>query len=383
MLKDGKRREFIKQFGVALPMMIGSASLVDRFFDDSVHRTGKVELLSDSPFLTPNEYLKQLTAIPSISRDIYGNGGAVRELEEQFKILTGKEAAIFLPTGTMANQLAIYLLSGDNTKVLVQEDSHVFRDEADAAQSVYGKRLVPIQSGVAGITADDISRKLSELYAGEVFRSGVGAISIESPVRRRDGQLVTYSELVRISEYCKENGFKLHLDGARIQWSEAYEKKTIKDYSELADTIYISLYKCIGSLGGAMLCGPKGLIDKVPHLIKIHGGTIFQNWMYAAIALDNLKTLKEELSLTAQRGSQLVADLVKTGKFKEEQRVNGTNIYRIRPTGNSERLHQNLAKKESIFIRQPASDGTLALNMNKTLLNRTNEELLNSFLNSL
>ena len=90
------------------------------------------------------EQLQQANSKQPVKVDRYGNGGAVADLEKKFETITGKEKAIYMPSGTMANQLAIAVLSGDNTKIFVQDTSHVYRDEADAAQSVYNKRLMPL-----------------------------------------------------------------------------------------------------------------------------------------------------------------------------------------------------------------------------------------------
>ena len=113
----------------------------------------------------PSEYLVELqkaNADAAIVKDRYGVGGAVEQLEKKFVEITGKEKAIFMPSGTMANQLAIAVLSGENAKVVVQDTSHVYRDEADAAQTVFGKRLVPLAEG-EGIF---YSRAVKEIYRG-------------------------------------------------------------------------------------------------------------------------------------------------------------------------------------------------------------------------
>jgi threonine aldolase len=106
-----------------------------------------IKFFGDGEMFEPESYLELLQQINDklpIERDRYGQGGAVAALEKRFEDITGKEKAIFMPTGTMANQLAIAVLSGDNTKVFVQDTSHIYRDEADAAQSVFQKRLVPL-----------------------------------------------------------------------------------------------------------------------------------------------------------------------------------------------------------------------------------------------
>ena len=99
----------------------------------------------DGVIFRPEEYaalLVDLTRNGQLAADDYSAGGVIEQLERRFAALTGKERALYLPSGTMANQFAIHALSGDKSKVLVQDTSHVFRDEADAAQTVFGKRLI-------------------------------------------------------------------------------------------------------------------------------------------------------------------------------------------------------------------------------------------------
>ncbi len=115
----------------------------------------------------------------------------------------------------MANQLAIKLLNGNNTKVIVPDNSHVFRDEADAAQSVHKLRLIPLGKNKAYFNLNDVKNAIKYLDENEVFKSGLGTVMIENPIRRADGTIIPLKTIVEITEYCREQGYKLHLDGAR------------------------------------------------------------------------------------------------------------------------------------------------------------------------
>lgn len=140
------------------------------------------------------EQLDQMNSKQPVKVDRYGSGGAVEELQKKFATITGKEKAIYMPSGTMANQLAIAVLSGDNTKVFVQDSSHVYRDEADAAQSVFNKRLMPLAKNETYFTLDILKKAIENLGNEEVFKSGIGCVSIENPVRRTDERMVPIEE---------------------------------------------------------------------------------------------------------------------------------------------------------------------------------------------
>ena len=232
-----------------------------------------------------------------------------------------------MPSGTMANQLAIDVLCGNNTKVFVQDTSHVYRDEADAAQSVFQNRLMPLAKNETYFTADQLRHAIESLPGEEVFQSGIGAVSIENPVRRKDGRMVPLDEIKKISSYCRTNNIKLHLDGARIFMASGWSGISIKEYASYFDTIYISLYKYLGASAGAILCGEKAVIDKMPHLMKIHGGSMYGNWTNAAMALQRLEGFEERLQNSIKRANEIFAELNKESKIKITPLDGGTNIY--------------------------------------------------------
>ncbi len=141
-----------------------------------------IKFYGDGEMFEPGDYLNELQkahAAQNIIKDRYGVGGVVEALENKFSEISGKERAIFMPSGTMANQLAIAVLSGENTKIFVQDTSHVYRDEADAAQSVFEKRLMPLAKGDTFFTVKQLQNAIETLKDEEVFKTGIGAVSIE------------------------------------------------------------------------------------------------------------------------------------------------------------------------------------------------------------
>lgn len=315
-----------------------------------------------------------------IKTDRYGSGGAVEELEKKMQGITGKEKAIFMPTGTMANQFAIAMLSGENTKIFVQDTSHVYRDEADAAQSVHNKRLMPLAKDKTYFTAEELKAAIDNLPNEEVFTSGVGCVSIENPVRRTDERIVPIEEIKKISAYCRSNNIKLHLDGARIFMASAWSGVSVKEYASYFDTIYISLYKYLGAGAGAVLCGDKAVIDKMPHLLKIHGGAMYSNWHNAAMASHRLDGFEERLQQAIKRSAILFAGLNKLPGVKVTPLDGGSNIYTMKiPAGlNLQALRDELAKN---FIRtpKPNDNGEVQITVNETLLYKEPGEIVTAF----
>jgi threonine aldolase len=384
-MKAVNRRNFIKASGLTL--LPAALPTITSFANSSEAGTEPasepiVKFFGDGDFYDGLPYLEQLQVANSkqpIKVDRYGSGGAVEELEKKFEAITGKDKAIYMPSGTMANQFAIAILSGENTKVFVQDTSHVYRDEADAAQSVFNKRLMPLAKDQTYFTADDLKKSIENLDSQEVFKSGIGCISIENPVRRTDGRMIPLAEIKKISEYCRSKNLKLHLDGARLYMASAWSGVSIKEYASHFDTVYISLYKYLGASGGAILCGEKALIEKMPHMIKIHGGNMFGNWLNAAMASYKLDTIEEKLKEAIKRSKEIFASLEPLG-IKVSALDGGTNIYNAKfPSGiNIQKFGETL---NNLFIRIPRPDanGDAKISVNETLLYREPKYIIDSF----
>lgn len=385
-MKNFNRRQFLKTSGVAvLPALIpvaASAGSSDKEYREAADPV--IRFFYDGEDFNPAMYIGELQKIngkEAIKRDFYGQGGAVAALEKKFEEITGKEKAICMPTGTMANQLAISVLSGSNTKVFVQDTSHVYRDEADAAQSVFQKRLMPLAKEQTYFTVEELKNAITGLKDLEVFASGIGAVSIENPVRRTDGRMVPFAEIRKISEYCRSNQIPLHLDGARIHMAAAWSGVSVKEYASYFDTVYISLYKYLGAAAGAVLCGPKTLIEKIPHLVKIHGGTVFSSWANAAMALSRLEGLETRLKDAIQRSAEVFDGINKIPGLKVSALEGGTNIYsfEIDAYVDANKLQQRLNEEFNIRIPIPGERRKITLTVNETILYKDAAAIIHAF----
>ena len=175
--------------------------------------------------------------------------------------LLGKEMALFLPSGTLANHLALRLLATRGRRVLVQRESHIYNDTGDCAQELSGLTLIPLAPQRATFTLAEVEAEIARLPEARVS-TPIGAISIESPVRRLQGEVFDFAEMQRIAAFARERRIGLHLDGARIFLASAYTGITPASYAALFDTVYVSLYKYFNAAAGAVLAGPRELIDE-------------------------------------------------------------------------------------------------------------------------
>jgi threonine aldolase len=383
-----KRRDFLKMSSLTALPLLASAALPLNTFAAEKSRYSKdseaVYFINDGIFYRPEDFinkLEEINAANPIERDSYGEGGAIEKLLKKFIDITGKEAAVYLPTGTLANQLAISQLCGDNTKAFVQETSHVYRDEGDAAQTLFNKRLIPLAEGKAHFTLEELKTSIDYHKEGEAFVAGVGAISIETPVRRCDNQAFPLEEIRRISAYCKAQGYKMHLDGARLHMATAFTNASVKEYASYFNTVYMCMYKYLGATGGAVLCGDKVVIDKMHHLIKIYGGGIFTNWPAAAIALHHLNTIDEVMAKIRLKSADLFNQFTKLKDIKVIPVMNGTNQFNVSLSKKLDpvKLNARLRAEHNIIFGQPKADGFVKIKVNPTLLRRDNQLIIESF----
>jgi threonine aldolase len=385
------RRNFLRSSGIAaIPAILPLESLLSAPVSPPALPPGNrvMKFFGDGEMFEPADYLDILQKAHSataIVKDRYGVGGVIEELEKKFQLITGKEKAIFLPSGTMANQFAIAALSGSRSKVFVQETSHVFRDEADAAQTIFQKRLFPLAAGKTFFTAADLKAAIEALPAEEAFSTGIGAVSIENPVRRSDGRMIPIDEIRKISTYCRNNNIKLHLDGARIYMASTWSGITVKEYASYFDTVYVSLYKYLGAGAGAILCGDTATITTLPHLLKVHGGSMYGNWTNAAMALHRLEGLEERLQESLSRSAQVFKEINKIPGMAIKALDGGTNIYQLILSKeiDGKKFQVGLNKNYNIRVGAANKENIILLTVNETLLYQDAAYVVNAFKNSI
>ena len=337
-----------------------------------------VWLVGDSappdPAAATQRLLDLLKARPRI-REAYLFDGATAELEARFAKLLGKEDCAFLATGTLANHLAVRVLAGDASRVIVQHESHLYRDESDATQLLSGLNLVSLAEGRAAPTLAEIKAAVDEAENGP-YPLRVGAISLESPVRRVKGEMVDLALVREISAYAKTKNIKLHLDGARLLMAPpGYD---IAGTAALFDTVYVSLYKYLDAPFGAVLAGTKADIAKVRDLRHRFGGTIYQGWECAVPVLAALDDFDARHRAAFAGADQLFAALKVQGLATVKPAPNASNIRElvVKPKV-AEGLFDRM-RVAGVRMLQP-ENGVIEVYINDTITRRPVEEYLGLF----
>ena len=381
------RRQFL--LGTALPALADAVGAHAAGAAGDAVQDRTVHFRSDGLALSSADYARLLARLaqnPGIQVDEYSRHGVVRQLEERMAAILGKEMAMYLPTGTLANHLAVRLLAGDRRRVLVQQESHLYNDAGDCAQQLSGLALVPLAPGQTSFTVNEVSSEIQRAESGRVH-TGFGVISIESPVRRVFGEMFNFSEMQKIADFAREREIGLHLDGARLFLSSPYTGISPATYAAIFDTVYVSLYKCFNSTSGALLAGPRKLIKDLYHVRRMFGGGLHQVWPDAAVALHYLDGFDERYASAVSATEALFRALGTHPNCRLEKKPQGTNVTLLKVKGaNATSLPQRLrAKGIAIGPAQRSASETadFVLVTNESVLRRPTSEIVAAFVEAL
>lgn len=349
------------------------------------HDNCAVHFRSDGLGLSPAEYARLLVRLAEergIVADEFSRDGIVAELEERMAAILGKETAIFLPSGTLANHLALRLLATRGHRVLVQRESHVYNDTGDCVQQLSGLTLIPLAAERATFSLAEVEAEVARAEEGRVT-TPVGVISIESPVRRVQGEVFDFAEMQRIAGFARDRRIGLHFDGARVFLAAAYTGITPETYAALFDTVYVSLYKYFNAAGGAILAGPAHLLDSLYHQRRMFGGSLRQAWPCAAVALHYLEGFGERFQCAVAAAETLFQALRNHPDCEVLRAAGATNVTRLRLSGRHAAALPERLMMRGIAVRPAllASDrcAEFELFTNETILRQPIEETVEIF----
>jgi threonine aldolase len=277
--------------------------------------------------------------------DAYGEGDVVEAFERRVAELLGKEAAVVLPSGTMAQQIALRIhcdRRGVDT-VAFHPTCHLELHEHAGYAHLHGLKaeLVGHRDGLL---------TLSDLQA---LQAPIGALLLELPQREIGGRLPEWDELVEQTEWARGQGVATHLDGARIWETAPYYDRPHAEIAALFDTVYISLYKALGGTAGSLLAGDAELAGAIRVWRRRHGGALFNLFPFVAAAQRGLDELVPQMPRFLVHARALATALTEVPGVTVVPDPPQTPLFHLHLKGDPERLREralDLAEKQRVWL---------------------------------
>ncbi|MFZ9388228.1 MAG: threonine aldolase family protein [Chitinophagaceae bacterium] len=254
--------------------------------------------------------------------DVFGEDPSVNELESRVADMFGMEAAIFCPSGTMTNQVAIKCHTQPGDEVICDESSHIYQYEGGGIAFNSGASVKLLTGDRGRIKADQV---LAAIQPDDPHRANTRLVSLENTSNRGGGSCYDFEEMKRIAFLCREKGLAFHLDGARVWNALVAKSESPLAYGEIFDSISVCLSKSLGCPVGSLLLGNKSLIKKARRIRKVFGGGMRQAGTLAAAGLYALENHIGRLAEDHAHARQ-IADVLATRPFVKAVLPVETNI---------------------------------------------------------
>jgi threonine aldolase len=248
-------------------------------------------------------------AAAEVGDDVYGEDPTVNALQAAAAARVGKEAALFVPSGTMANQAAIRALTRHGDLVLASTGAHVVRYESGAAAALSGVQIASI--GRAGVLdADDVRRAITP---PDHHNPPITLVTVENTHNAAGGRVFPWETLQGVVRVARESGLGLHLDGARLFNAEVATGIAAARWAEPFDTVSFCFSKGLGAPVGSVVCGSAVLVDRVHRIRKMLGGGMRQAGILAAAGRYALEHNVARLADDHANACRLAAGLLEHG----------------------------------------------------------------------
>ncbi len=244
-----------------------------------------IDLRSDT-VTRPSKGMRRAMAQADVGDDVFGEDPTVKKLQETVADLLGKEAALFVPSGMMGNQLGIHVHTHPGDEVIVERKSHIFNYESGAASSLNGVTLHVLEGQHGRF---DKPQLLRALRRGDYWESNSAALCLENTLNIAGGLLNPLEEMQELTACAHEHGLKCHLDGARLWNASIATKISLKEYAAPFDTVTVCLSKGLGAPVGSVFAGTANTIRSAHRRRKELGAGMRQVGILAAAGLYAIK----------------------------------------------------------------------------------------------
>jgi threonine aldolase len=306
-----------------------------------------IDLRSDT-VTKPTPAMLEAMMTAKVGDDVFGEDPSINALEAIAARLFGMEAALYCPSGTMSNQIAIKCHTQPGDEVICEKSSHVYIYEGGGIASNSGSQVKALDGDLGRITAAQVSLSINP---DDVHRARTSLVSLENTCNRGGGAYYDLGEIKKIKQVCSDNQLKLHLDGARLFNALVATGQTAKEYGQVFDSISVCLNKGLGCPIGSILMGPAVFIRQARRVRKAFGGGLRQAGFMAAAGIYALENNVARLAMDHKHARQLGAALEKKDFVRSIMPV-ATNIviFEVDQNGCARELAQQLKEKGILAI---------------------------------
>jgi threonine aldolase len=274
--------------------------------------TSIIDIRSDT-VTQPTLEMREAMAVAEVGDDVYGDDPTVRRLEELGAEMLGKEASLFVPSGTFGNQLALFTWSSRGTEVILGDECHIIQHEAGAASTIAGVQTRTVHAS-DGILPPDAIR--ARLRRRELHEPATSLVCLENA--HSLGRAMPLSAMDETYSIAREWQVPVHLDGARIFNAAAALNASVKEIAARADSVMFCLSKGLCAPVGSLLAGPKSFVDEARYKRKIMGGGMRQAGILAAAGIIALKKMSGRIGEDHIRARKLAEGLRQIKGIKVE-----------------------------------------------------------------
>lgn len=299
-----------------------------------------------------------------VGDDVFGEDPMINELQKYAADLFGMEGALFCPSGTMTNQIAIKVHTQPGDEVICDEHSHVYIYEGGGIAFNSGCQTKTVSGFQGRITAEQIE---SVINPDDVHKAKSTLVSLENTSNRGGGSCYEIETILEIKDLCRDRNLKLHLDGARLFNALVEKKQDPVEYGKIFDSISICLSKGLGAPVGSLLLGNADFIKKALRVRKVFGGGMRQAGYLAAAGLYALKNNIDRLHIDHLHAKEIAAALLKknfTGKMDPVE----TNIVIFEVTDSHTTLSMTEAFKQNGILVIPISSNQVRMVLHLDIL---------------
>jgi threonine aldolase len=313
-----------------------------------------VDLRSDTLTL-PTQAMRDAMANAEVGDDVWEEDPTVKRLEEQAAKRTGKEAALFVTSGTQGNLVSVLAQTRPSQEIILDADSHIFNYESASSATFGGVQTLPLKTERGFLTPEQVRE---HIRPSNIHIPVTGLVCLENTHNRHGGTCCTPEEIDAVAAVAHAAGVPVHLDGARIFNAAVALKRPAADFARHADSVTFCLSKGLGAPVGSLVCGSREFVARARRVRKMLGGGMRQVGVLAAAGLVALDTMVDRLAedhVNARRLAEGVARLPRVRLDMGKVQTNIVILHVDRPGGVGELVAGCLARKVKVHAIGPTS----------------------------